>query len=201
MIAADFAAFPTGNLCNADPRVRPLPSGLCPLIAGRRIAGLARTARITPGQNGAIHRAVHNARPGDVLVVDGAGSDRWGPFGDILAEAAMAKGIVGAIFDCTIRDSADIAALGFPVFCRGFHPEATAKTDPGETDIDLVLGGVRVAPRDIIVADDDGIVVIPQGIAGDVLKSVRQVAQREDAIRARLKAGETTYEIFELGPR
>ena len=113
----------------------------------------------------------------------------------------MAKGIVGAIFDCTIRDSADIAALGFPVFCRGFHPEATAKTDPGETDIDLVLGGVRVAPRDIIVADDDGIVVIPQGIAGDVLKSVRQVAQREDAIRARLKAGETTYEIFELGPR
>jgi len=196
----DFSAFPTGNLCNADPRVRPLSPVIKPLIPGVRIAGRARTVRITPGQNGAIHRAVHTAQPGDVLVVDGGASDRWGPFGDLLAEGCKAKGMIGAVFDCTIRDSADIAALGFQVFCRGFHPEATAKTDPGETDIPVTVGGVDVAPNDIVVGDDDGVVIIPAEIAPSVLEAVVSVAKREDIIRARILAGETTYDIFELDP-
>ncbi|MEL7100212.1 MAG: RraA family protein [Pseudomonadota bacterium] len=198
MTPAAFAMYPTGNLCNADARVRPLPSRLKPLIAGQRIAGAARTARITPGQNGAIHRAVHQAKAGDLLVVDGAGSERFGPFGDLLADACIAKGIVGAVFDCTIRDSTDIAALGFQVFCRGFHPEATAKTAPGETDIVLTLGGVTIMPGDILVGDDDGVVVIPNAIADDVLHKVANVAAREEMIRARIHAGESTFDIFEL---
>lgn len=200
MTLQDFSAFPTGNLCNADPRVRPLSSDIKPLIPGVRIAGRARTVRITPGQNGAIHRAVHTAQPSDVLVVDGGASDRWGPFGDLLAEGCKAKGMSGAVFDCTIRDSADIAALGFQVFCRGFHPEATAKTDPGETDIPVTVGGVDVAPNDIVVGDDDGVVIIPAEIAPSVLEAVVSVAKREDIIRARILAGETTYDIFELDP-
>jgi len=198
MIPSDFAAYPTGNLCNADPAVRPLSSTIKPLIAGQRIAGPALTIRITPGQNGAIHRAVHSAQPGEVLVVDGDASDRFGPFGDLLADACKIKGIAGAVFDCTIRDSADIAALGFQVFCRGFHPEATSKTDAGEIDIPITVGGVSVSPGDIIVGDDDGVVVIPAQIADDVLSKVAQVAAREETIRARILAGETTYDIFEL---
>lgn len=199
MTPADFAAFPTGNICNADPEVRALRSDLKPLIPGQRIAGPARTVRITPGQNAAIHRAVHTARSGEVLVVDGGASDRFGPFGDLLADGCKAKGLVGAVFDCTIRDSADIAALRFQVFCRGFHPEATAKTAWDEIDIPVVLGGVSVSPGDIIVGDDDGVVVIPSARAKDVLASVVQVAAREEAIRARILAGETTFDIFELG--
>lgn len=199
MRPSDFAAFPTGNLCNADTCVKALTPTIKPLIQGKRIAGRARTARVTPGQNAAIHRAVHHAEPGDILVVDGGASDRFGPFGDLLADGAMAKGIVGAVFDCTIRDSVDIAELGFQVFCRGFHPEATAKTDPGETDISVVIGGVLVTPGDVLVGDDDGIVVIPQGIVSEVLTKVSEVAAREEAIRARIRSGETTYEIFELG--
>lgn len=194
-----FAAFPTGNLCNADPRVRPLSSAIKPLIPGMRIAGRARTARVTPGQNGAIHRAVHHAEKGDILVVDGGASMRWGLFGDLLADGCKAKGIVGAVFDCTIRDSADIASLGFQVFCRGFHPEATAKTEDGETDIPIHLGNVMVEPGDILVGDDDGVVVVPSDIASEVLSSVTAVAQREEMIRARIIGGETTYEIFDLG--
>lgn len=201
MTPSDFGAFPTGNLCNADPAVRPMNSAIKPLIPGRRIAGTARTVRITPGQNGAIHRSVHTARPGEILVVDGAGSDRFGPFGDLLADGCKAKGMEGAVFDCTIRDSADIAALGFQVFCRGFHPEATAKTEPGEIDIPVIIGGVSVSPGDIVVGDDDGVVVIPSGIAADVLDKVTEVAAREEVIRARILAGETTYDIFELGLR
>ena len=199
MTPLDFVSFPTGNLCNSNPRVRPLPSTIKPLIPGLRIAGRALTVRITPGQNGAIHRAVHSAKPGDILVVDGAASERWGPFGDLLADGCKARGIAGAVFDCTIRDSADIAALGFQVFSRGFHPEATSKTDPGETGIPTTVGGVTVSPGDIVVGDDDGVVVIPLGIARDVLTSVSEVASREESIRARILAGETTFDIFELG--
>ncbi len=169
-----------------------------PLIRGTRIAGPARTVRITPGQNGAIHRAVHVAQPGDVLVVDGGGSERFGPFGDLLADGCKSKGILGAVFDCTIRDSADIAALGFQVFCRGFHPEATVKTEPGEIDVPVVVGGVSVSPGDIIVGDDDGVVVLPSSFAAEILEKVSLVAEREEVIRARILAGTTTYEIFEL---
>ncbi|MEL6315894.1 MAG: hypothetical protein AAFQ60_17880, partial [Pseudomonadota bacterium] len=113
----------------------------------------------------------------------------------------LAKGIVGAVFDCTIRDSADISGLGFQVFCRGFHPEATAKTDPGETDVPVVVGGVAITPGDVILGDDDGVVVIPQDIAAEVLDQVRKVAAREEDIRARIHAGETTFDIFGLGDR
>jgi len=193
-----FSRYPTGNLCNADPRVRPLHPEIKPLVPGLRIAGPARTVRIIPGQNGAIHRSVHNAQPGEVLVVDGGASERFGPFGDLLADGCKAKGMAGAVFDCTIRDSADIAALGFQVFSRGFHPEATAKTDPGETDIPVVVGGVLVTPGDAIVGDDDGVVVIPAHIASEVLGKVAIVSEREEGIRARILAGETTFDIFEL---
>ena len=199
MTNADLTKLPTGNLCNADARVRAVAAKIKPLIPGQRIAGPARTVRITPGQNGAIHRAVHNARPGEVLVVDGGGSDRYGPFGDLLADGCKAKGIVGAVFDCTIRDSADIAALGFQVFCGGFHPEATAKDAQDQIDVPVQIGGVDVRPGDIIVGDDDGAVVIPADAVADVLRSVAQVAKREEAIRARILAGETTYDIFDLG--
>ena len=193
-----FLNYPTGNLCNASPQVQVLPSAIKPLIAGMRIAGRAKTVRITPGQNAAIHRAVHAAKPGDILVVDGAGSDRFGPFGDLLAENAQRNGIVGAVFDCTVRDSADIRDLGFQVFCRGFHPEATAKHDPGEVDIDLTIGRARICPGDILVGDDDGVVVIPVAIALDVLTRVALVQDKEIEIRARIQAGESTFDIFDL---
>jgi len=105
------------------------------------------------------------------------------------------------VFDCTIRDSSDIAALGFQVFSRGFHPQATAKTDPGETDIPVSIGGIRIRPGDVIVGDDDGVVMIPANIASQVLDQVAAVAAREKAIRDRIHAGESTYDIFELGER
>lgn len=198
MTPKDFTDFPTGNLCNAHSRVRALPSAIKPLIPSHRIAGPARTARIAPGQNAAIHRAVDAARPGDLLVVDGAGADRYGPFGDLLAEFCKLRGIVGAVFDCTIRDSADIAALEFQVFARGYHPQATAKTDPGETDVTLSIGDVAISPGDIVVGDDDGIVVIPADCAGEVRERAAAVAAREAEIRARILAGESTCDIFGL---
>lgn len=192
--------YPTGNLCNADPRVRPLPCALKPLIKGHRIAGPACTAKITPGQSAAIHRAVHHARPGEILVVDGASSERFGPFGDLLADACLAKGLAGAVFDCTIRDASDVAAVGFQVFSRGFHPEATLKTETDQIDLVLDIGGTRIAPGDIVVGDDDGVVIIPANAVTDIRAAAKQVAAREQAIRDRIRAGETTCEIFNIDP-
>ena len=198
MDIGQFVFHSTGSLCNADAAVKALAAGLFPIIPGKRVAGRARTARIAPGQNAAIHRAVHEAQPGDMLVVDGGGSDRFGAFGDLLAEGCLARGVTGAVLDCSIRDSAEIRALGFQVFARGRHPESTAKTEPGETGITIVCAGVRVRPGDILVGDDDGIVVVPRESAARVLEAVAETERREEAIRARIRGGESTLEIFGL---
>ncbi|MEM7273953.1 MAG: RraA family protein [Actinomycetota bacterium] len=199
MIVAEFVSHATGTLCNADPGVVPLGAAIRPLIPGRRIAGRARTARIVPGQNAAVHRAVRDAGPGEILVVDGGASDRYGPFGDLLAESCLQRGLAGGVFDCTIRDSADIAALGFQVFARGFHPEPTAKTDPGTTDIPVTVGGALVNPGDVVVGDDDGVVIVPYDIAAHVLEAATRFADREQLIRRRIRGGETTFDIFDIG--
>ena len=198
MTLKDFENFATGNLCNAHPEVKALDPTIRPLLKDTPIAGRARTVRIEPGQNAAIHRAVHNAAPGDLLVVDGGGSQRFGPFGDILAAACQAKGIVGAVFNCTVRDSTDINQLGFQLFSTGFHPEATAKEVPGDIDIPIRIGAIDIQPGDIVVGDNDGVVVFAADIAPDVLQRAKAVLRREDEIRDRLRAGETTLEIFNL---
>jgi len=198
-IAPQLLPYPTGNLCNANTAVQALDSAIKPLLPGVRLAGPAKTVRIVPGQNAAIHRAVDSARPGDVLVVDGAGATTFGPFGDLLAECCKTKGIAGAVLDCAIRDSAEIRDLGFQVFCRGFHPAATAKDDPGDIDTEIVCGGVRVRPGDIVVADDDGAVLVPRDIPETIAEQAKQVVDKEDSIRARILAGESTFEIFGLG--
>ncbi len=117
--------------------------------------------------------------------MDGSGTARFGPFGDLFAEGCKARQMAGAVFDCTIRDSVDIAVLGFQVFSRGYHPEATAMTEHGETAIPIVVGGVEVRPGDIVVGDDDGVVVIPSDGAAEVLHKAAAVVAREAAIRTR----------------
>ena len=197
-LAQRLGAYPTGNLCNAHASVLAMDARIVPLFAGARLAGPARTARISAGQNAAIHHAVHLARRGEVLVVDGAASRSFGPFGDILAGACMARGIAGLVIDGTVRDSAEIAALGFPVFCLGRHPAATAKSEPGEVDVEITCGGVTLGPGDFVVGDADGVVVVPKSLAEEVAEQVRTVAAREAEIVEQIKAGKTTYEIFGL---
>jgi 4-hydroxy-4-methyl-2-oxoglutarate aldolase len=199
-IAKALGAWPTGNLCNAHAGVRAMEASIKPLADGMRLSGPARTAIIAPGQNAAIHRAVHAGRAGEILVVDGGGSRSWGPFGDILATCCRNQGIAGLVIDSTVRDAAELREMEFPVFCLGTNPSATAKTEPGETDVDIQCGQVPVSPGDFIVADDSGVVVIPQAIAADVVRLVREVGQREDAIMKQLAEGKTTAEIFKLVP-
>lgn len=198
ILVKKLGTYPTGNLSNAHSDVHAMGPDISPLFLGAKVCGPAKTARIMPGQNAAIHHAVHSASRGDVLVVDAGGDTNFGPFGDILATNCRNMGIVGLIIDGTIRDTGEIREMGFPVFSRGANPTATQKTDPGEFDIPITCAGVNVSPGDIVVADADGVVVIPAAIAEIVEKAVALVAEREGAILARLAAGETTKEIFEL---
>ena len=199
-LSAQLSGFPTGNLCNANANVRAMHASISPLFPGARTAGPALTARIAPGQNAAIHRAIHVASPGHVLVVDGGGDTSFGSFGDILATACQKKGIPGAVLDASVRDSAEIRSLGFPVFCKGIHPAAPDKTDPGDINIEIHCGGVLVRPGDFVIGDDDGVVVVPGELAETVLKQVENVAKREAEILSDLEAGRSTVEIFRLDP-
>lgn len=197
-LAKTLGAYPTGNLCNAHFSVTAMHPRIMPLFTDARLAGPARTVRIEPGQNAAIHRAVHLSEPGEVLVVDGGASRYFGPFGDILTTACMQRGLAGLVIDGMVRDSAEIIALGFPVFCLGRNPAATAKNERGAVDVMIKCGDVLVNTGDIVVGDADGVVVVPANIAQEVADRVVVVASREEEIVSQVKAGNTTYEILGL---
>lgn len=194
-----FRKFGTGDLCNADPQVRALGAAIKPLYPGIKLIGAAKTARMSPGQNAAIHLAVHTAEPGEVLVVDVGGNLGYGPFGDILATGCQKKGIAGLVIDSTIRDASAIREMKFPVFCLGSNPTGTAKTEAPEVDIEITCGDATVRPGDLIFGDDDGVVVIPQALAAEVAEKAAAVQQKEAGFLERLAKGETTYQIFKLG--
>lgn len=188
-------AYAVADLCSAHPGVQAMHSSLTPLFLGARICGPARTARTPPGQNAAIHRAVASAQPGEVLVV-GCRDATFGPFGDILAACCLARGIQGLVIDSTVRDTARIREMRFPVFCLGASPVATGKTDPGEINVGIQCGGVRVRPGDIVVGDDDGVVVVAREIAAEAAERARARVRWEKAVRRRIAQGESSCDIL-----
>jgi 4-hydroxy-4-methyl-2-oxoglutarate aldolase len=199
-IAHALQRFPTGALCNAHSGVKALDSSIAPLYDGARLCGPAKTARISPGQNAGIHRTAHRAAPGEVLVVDGGAAKTFGPFGDILATFCRRKKIAGLVISSTIRDTAEIRQMQFPVFCMGANPTATAKMDPGEIDVAIMCGGVLIRPGDFVVGDDDGVVVLSREIASEVVNLAEGVLRKEEDILKQIAAGATTCEIFGLTP-
>jgi 4-hydroxy-4-methyl-2-oxoglutarate aldolase len=190
--------FPLGNYCDADQRVKAMDYGIRPLADTMRVTGPAFTVSSPAGQNLAIHRAIAEARPGDVLVVAMDGDCRFGPFGEILALACQRREIAGLVLDGSVRDGSDIEALGFPVFCRGLAPSGTRKEAPGELGVSICCGGVGVEPGDIVVADRDGVVVIPAAAMDDVVSALCNIVDKEARIKEGIAAGKTTLEIMNL---
>lgn len=193
--ARSLAGYSVADLCSAHAGVRAMHSSLTPLFTGATICGPARTALITPGQNAGIHRAVHVARAGEVLVV-GGGDRHHGPFGEILATCCRDRGIEGLVIDGTIRDTAEIREMRFPVFCLGANPAATAKSEPGRIDLEIECAGVHVRPGDIVVGDDDGVVVVPKELAAEVGGKAAALVLWEASVKARIRGGESTCEIL-----
>ena len=180
-----------GQPCWTDGSIRPI-------WPGARLAGPAFTVRTTAADNLALHRALVHASRGDVLVV-AAGGIAAGFWGEILSVAAMESGVAGLVIDGGVRDTARIEQLGFPVFARCVAIAETAKADPGEISVPVTIGGLSIAPGDLVVADADGVVAIPSAELEGVIERGTEIASREAVILGRIRRGQSTIEALGLG--
>ena len=164
--------------------------------AGRPyLCGPALTCVCAPEDNLAMHAALYQAQPGAVLVCDGAGSKRCALFGELMATDAVNQGLAGLVVAGPVRDIADIGELGFPVWCSGTAPGQAAKAAVVSVGLPVVVGGVLVAPGDQVIADQDGVVVVPAAAWPDLQTEVAAIAAKEERTRARLAAGERLADI------
>lgn len=196
--AARLLSLGTATIGEAWPAARSVDAPLRALTASMALAGPARTVRCRPGDNLALHLAIAGARPGEVLVVDYGSSLGSGPFGEIMALACHMRGIAGLVIDGAVRDSAQIADLGFPVFARGLNIRGTTKQDRGALDVTLKIGSAQIAPGEIILADADAILVLAAEDLSGALAAATARAENEARIIARLRAGENTLAILGL---
>lgn len=197
----ELASHGTATIGEVAPDARILDRGLYPVRAGTVMAGRAVTVQCQPGDNLALHLAIAGLSAGDVLVVDYADDLRTGPFGEVMALACQVRGAAGMVTNGAVRDTAQIRALGFPVFARGVAIRGTTKTDPGRINVPIALAGTEIAPGDIVIGDDDAIVTLPKDRVGQVLEEARARHAKEDQMMTRLRAGETTLDIMRLERR
>jgi regulator of RNase E activity RraA len=149
---------------------------------GIHIVGSAFTVRTHPGDNLLVHKAMDLAHPGDIIVVDACGDMGNAILGELMCHYAKTKGIVGYIIDGPVRDLHGISEMEYPVFAKGGTPRGPYKEGPGEINTVISCGNVPVNPGDVIVADDDGIVVIPKEDAEDVLEKAREIQEKEKMV-------------------
>jgi regulator of RNase E activity RraA len=172
--------------------------GFEPAWPAARLLGPAFTVQGAPGDNLALHRAVAEAAPGDVIVLAVGGEQRRAHLGGIVASAARARGIAGVVVDGAVRDRAELEEIGVPVFHRGVSPLKPTKDGPAELRVAVQIDVVRIEPGDLVAADADGVVVVPRVRADELLAAAEQLEAREREILARVQAGETTVEIYGL---
>ena len=172
-----FAHFPTPDISDQLNRLYAIDSQIhCLTSEHHRICGPACTVKVFPGDNLMVHKALDVIEPGDVIIVDAGGSSMNAVLGDLVSTKAKHRGAAGFVIDGLVRDLPGIQELNFPVFARGTSPIGPLHRGPGEINFAICCGGIVVNPGDIIFGDVMGVVVVPQGIAAELLQRLQEHA-------------------------
>lgn len=190
-LMSQFRAFPTPDISDllnrlyaVDPQIRILTSDQ------HQVCGPACTVKVFPGDNLMVHKSLDVLEPGDVVIVDAGASDKNAVLGDLISTKAKHRGAQGFVIDGQIRDLPNVRELDLPVFARGTTPIGPLHRGPGEINFPICCGGVVVNPGDLIVGDAMGVVVIPQGIAEDLLQRLQSHATTNEAYFQSVKRGD-----------